>query len=191
MSVIHSRAVPKALPCAHGRWLNVTHTSNVRARQVRVFGNTYSDSSSHREADATRNSVSVAASSVVEVWVEKFDPDRGEDFGWSRVSNARIQREGAAPPRPPLQTFRLRANELVRQHEFAALLDENLIDRAFLFPVLWQGQVTLPEDPGRGTRYRLVIAEYEEYLVDDTTPYNPPVTEKGRRLVFVEHVALD
>src|SRR5688572_21050196 len=25
MSVIHSRAVPKALPCAHGRWLNVTH----------------------------------------------------------------------------------------------------------------------------------------------------------------------
>lgn len=179
------------MPLVPDRWLTVTHTNNVRTRQVRVFGNTYSDSSSHREAVATRNSVSVAASSVVEVWVEKFDPERGEDFGWSRVSNARIQREGAAPPRPPLQTFKLRANELVRQHEFAALLDENLIDRVSLFPALWQGQVTLPEDPGRGTRYRLVIAEYEEYLLDDSTPYDPPVTEKGRRLVFVEHVALD
>ena len=51
--------------------------------------------------------------------------------------------------------------------------------------------MTLPEDPGRGTRYRLVIAEYEEYLVDDSTPYVSPVTEKARRLVFVEHVALD
>jgi hypothetical protein len=34
----------------------------------------------------------------------------------------------------------------------------------------------------------LVIAEYEEYLVDDDQPYDGIPTEKGRRLVFVEHV---
>jgi hypothetical protein len=179
------------MPLIPDRWLSVTQNNDRRTRQVRVFGNTYSDSSSHREANETRNSVSVAPSSVVEVWVERFDPERGEDFGWSRESRARIERQGATSPRPPLGTVRLRANELVRQREFAAILDENLLDRVFITPPLWQGQVTLPEDPGQGTRYRLVIAEFEEYLVDDSTPYDPPVSEKGRRLVFVEHVALD
>ena len=60
---------------------------------MRVFGHTYSDSSGNQEA---RNSLSasfitpagvisvqppdVAVSSVVEVWVEYFDPTLGEDF---------------------------------------------------------------------------------------------------------------
>ena len=176
------------MPLIPDRWLSVLQTNDRRTRQVRVFGNTYSDSSSHREAP---RSLAVAPSSVVEVWVERFDPDRGEDFGWSRESRARIQRDGPFPPRPPLGTVRLRATELVRQREFAAILEENLLERVFITPVLWQGQVTLPEDPGQGARYRLVIAEFEEYLVDDSTPYEPPVSEKGRRLVFVEHVALD
>jgi hypothetical protein len=50
--------------------------------------------------------------------------------------------------------------------------------------------VALPSPPSPGTRYRLVIAEYEEYLVDDTMPYDRIPTKKDRRLVFVEHVEL-
>jgi hypothetical protein len=53
---------------------------------------------------------------------------------------------------------------------------------------LWEGTVTLP--PNAQDRYRLVVAEYEEYLIDDATPYNPTPSAKGRRLVFVEHVPL-
>jgi hypothetical protein len=88
---------------------------------------------------------------------------------------------------------RSRAQNLLRHREYAALLDENLIDRVFIMPTLWQGHVTLPTAADRGTRYRLVIAEYEEYLVDDRDPYDPesPMREKGGRLVFVEHVPLD
>lgn len=48
----------------------------------------------------------------------------------------------------------------------------------------------LPQAPSPETRFRLVIAEYEEYLVDDERPYDPLVTKKDRRLVFVEHVEL-
>jgi len=50
--------------------------------------------------------------------------------------------------------------------------------------------VTLPEPPSGGRRYRLVIAEYEEYLVDGLFPYGRVPTAKDRRLVFVEHVEL-
>jgi hypothetical protein len=87
--------------------------------------------------------------------------------------------------------MKLRATELLRQREFAALLEENIIDRVFVAPVLWEGQITLPESADASARYRLVIAEYEEYLVDDEHSYDPPVTQKDRRLVFVEHVLLD
>jgi hypothetical protein len=46
----------------------------------------------------------------------------------------------------------------------------------------------LPDSAER--RHRLVIAEYEEYLVDDDHPYDKTPSSKGRRLVFVEHVEL-
>jgi hypothetical protein len=39
-------------------------------------------------------------------------------------------------------------------------------------------------------RYRLVIVEYEKYLVDDSRLYDPVPTKKDRRVVFVEHVEL-
>jgi len=39
-------------------------------------------------------------------------------------------------------------------------------------------------------RHRLVIAEYEEYLIDDNRPYDRTPTRKARRLVFVDHVEL-
>jgi hypothetical protein len=68
-------------------------------------------------------------------------------------------------------------------------MDERLIGQILVTPTLWQGTVTLPQT--RGTkRFRLVIAEYEEYLVDDAMPYDRIPTKKDRRLVFVEHVEL-
>lgn len=48
--------------------------------------------------------------------------------------------------------------------------------------------MTLPSFDG--ARHRLVIAEFEEYLVDDDRPYDRTPTQKKRRLVFVEHVEL-
>ena len=179
------------MPLVPDRWLNVSHTSDPRTRRVRVFGNTYSDSSSHVEAAQSPGSTSVAASSIVNVWVERFDPKLGEDFGWQRESRAIVTRDGTkVSPGPITAKTKTRAKNLLQHHEFEAILDENLIDRIFITPPLWQGSVILPE-ADRSTRYRLAIAEYEEYLVDDATPYDARVTRKDRRLVFIEHVALD
>ena len=66
-----------------------------------------------------------------------------------------------------------------------------LVGHVLVTPTLWQGTVTLPPAPVDAPRYRLVIAEYEEYLVDDATPYDPIPTKKDRRLVFIEYVELD
>ena len=59
-----------------------------------------------------------------------------------------------------------------------------------LWPTLWQGTVTLPANQPAGARYRLIVAEYEEYLVDDPSPYSPTPSAKKRRLVFVDDVEL-
>jgi hypothetical protein len=67
------------------------------------------------------------------------------------------------------------------------LTQSNISDRLSLWSTLWEGDVALPDD---GSRYRLVVAEYEEYLVDDTRPYDTTPTKKGRRIVFVENVEL-
>ena len=196
------------MPLVPDRWLNVTHTNDPRTRQVRVFGHTYSDSSSHEEAQHSPGPVpvseqppDVAASSVVEVWVERFDPALGEDFGWKRERDAIVQKGVTMPPWQPthvrkaaITRQRVRAKELYREREFAALIDERLIDKIFVTPTLWDGSVTLPEAPAQGTRYRLAIAEYEEYLVDNPgdpeKAYDLFLKTKGRRLVFIEHVEL-
>ena len=57
--------------------------------------------------------------------------------------------------------------------------------------VLWSGQVTVPEITNGLGPCRLVVAEYEEYIVDDDMPYQPPPKRKDRRMVFVEHHVLD
>ncbi|MDD5718845.1 MAG: hypothetical protein PHQ53_04080 [Candidatus Krumholzibacteria bacterium] len=199
------------MPLVPDRWLNVTQTHDPRTRQVNVFGHTFTDSSSHREAvnapaeslrlpDGTildLHAPNVAPSSVVEVWVERFDPALGEDFGWRREPDAIVQHAGAQPrPRPLSATTstpnraRVRATDLLRHREFQALIDEGLIDHIFVTPTLWEGTVTLPQAPGGTARYRLAIAEYEEYLVDDAMPYDRIPTKKDRRLVFIEHVEL-
>ena len=59
-----------------------------------------------------------------------------------------------------------------------------------IWPQMWQWTVTLPPTRSGGARYRLVVAEYEEYLADDLTPYNAVASAKGRRMVFVDHVEL-
>lgn len=199
------------MPLVPDRWLNVTQTRDPRTRQVGVFGHTYSDSSSHIEArDAPAESLrlpngtildlhapQVAPSSVVEVWVERLDPALGQDFGWRRESDAIVRQDPAktpaassARPKATLATPRVRALDLLAHREFEALVDEDLIGHLFVTPTLWEGSVTLPKAPGGPILYRLAIAEYEEYLVDDAFPYDPIPTKKDRRLVFIEYVEL-
>lgn len=193
------------MPLVPDRWLNVTQTREPRTKHVRVFGFTFTDSSSHQEA---KNSpaktpalaaANVASSSVIEIWAERFDPAWGEDFGWRREPDAFVQRgvrllESDDVPVVGNKVTRAkqlaRAQLLLQEREFSALIDEKLIDKVFITPTLWDGSVTLPEAPGGKTRYRLVIGEYEEYLVDDDAPYDTHPTRKDRRLVFVEYVEL-
>jgi hypothetical protein len=80
--------------------------------------------------------------------------------------------------------------ELRRRRDFELLLQEDLADRLYFVRSLWRGEVTLPRAPGAYVRYRLVVAEYEEYLVDDDRPYNLVPGAKGCRLVFVGLVEL-
>jgi len=67
------------------------------------------------------------------------------------------------------------------------------VQRPLLDPTsltLWDGTVRLPVEPSDEARFRLVVAECEEYLVDGENPFDRTPTTKGRRLVFVEHVEL-
>jgi hypothetical protein len=190
------------------RWLNVTQTGDPRTRRVTVSGPRFTDSSSSLEArkapsttvkinnkTIVRTPADVAQTSVVEVWVEKLNSARGEDFGWERLTDAVVQRDEKVL-RPVkiseavLAQKKARIAELELKRDFASILREDLVRPDFIQPVLWKGTVTLPSAPAPGESYRLVIAEYEEYLVDDASPYDATPTQKGRRLVFLEHVAL-
>ncbi len=152
----------------------------------------------------------VSPTSVVEVWLERLNPALGEDFGWERVAegtptpppkrsgskSAAAKAKAAADTEADAGSSFVLAPELARAHhlyqerDFDRLVNERLVGAVFAYTALWDGTVTLPADPSGGTRYRLVIAEYEEYLVDDDRPYDRVPTAKGRRLVFVEHVEL-
>jgi hypothetical protein len=176
------------MPLVPERWLSVSAGSDPKKRQVSVFGSTYSASSGH-----VLENQSVAKTSIVEVWAERFDPALGEDFGWKRESDAVITPEVGfkqIAAKAPTATRLARAKKLLPQRNYAALLKEGLIGKVFITPTLWKGSVTLPQTPGGSTRYRLVIAEFEEYLVDDADPYDPPFTKKDQWLVFIEHVEL-
>ena len=69
------------------------------------------------------------------------------------------------------------------------VVNEGLVDIALSIAPIWEGDVVLPAFTP-GARYRLVIVEYEEYLADDSRPYDPVPTKKDRRVVFVEHIEL-
>jgi hypothetical protein len=199
------------------RWLNVTPAESGGTVRVAVFGARPDESSAHHEAERsvaisvinvltgtveTREPVDTARSTVVEVWVEELDPRWGEDFGWRRSSSAVIlqgvPRPEAGPPelvqlesvfgRSILAAERLDPAAPTSPAERARLTPAQVGNFISLWQTLWDGDVTLPV--GSGARQRLVIAEYEEYLVDDAHPYDKTPTRKGRRLVFVEHVEL-
>jgi hypothetical protein len=201
------------MPLVPDRWLNVTQTVEPRTRRVSVFGTTYSDSSAHQEAkNAPAKSVqlpggkftsvqapTVSPSSVVEVWVERFYPAWGEDFGWLREPDAIVQQGVQVPSlvtsakssKAVMSAQRIRARQFDLERDFTSLVDEGLLGEILGPSTLWDGSVTLPSKPVENARYRLAIAEYEEYLVDDATPYDPTPTKKDRRLVFIEYVELD
>ena len=196
------------------RWLNVTPASDTRSARVALFGVGYDESSGHREASKAPSSVridpatgliemvapaSVAGRTVVEVSLERFDPRRGEDFGWQRVDNALVTQRLPQAATQSLAAVTLQslfgsaaaaidhAKATTPVSRETQLTQSHITDRLSLWNTLWEGDVGLPDD---GSRYRLVVAEYEEYLVDDTRPYDTTPTQKGRRIVFIEHVEL-
>jgi hypothetical protein len=176
------------MPLAADRWLNVMHTDNARSRHITVFGNRYHDSSGHVEAKHVSNI------SVIDVWVERLNEYAGDDFGWEQVIEADIQQMRKGKKMSSAKSItreQVHAGELVATRQFDHLVRENLVGSVFVISEsLWDGNITLPMQPGEGIRYRLVIAEYEEYLVDGQgRPYDK-VPKKDRRLVFVEHIEL-
>lgn len=177
---------------APDRWLQVNRLNDPLARRVVVHGHTFSDASGRTEA--TEHSSAVSSKSVVEVWVERLDPARGEDFGWLRVGNATVVEDGTGTRRATLSFVTAdrigRVVQLQAQRNYVTLAREKLADAVFLVQPLWSGTVTLPTNTDLSQRHRLVVAEYEEYLVDPDNIWEPLAT-KGRRLVFVEHVELD
>jgi hypothetical protein len=198
------------------RWLNITPTEDPARRRVAVFGVRPSESSGHHEAERAPSMsliglsghveslkpAAIAESTVVEVWVEELDDRLGEDFGWFRIAgatpsggqpkSASAERLGEAVDvvggiEQSVLRERLRASTLVAEQLFRSIAGTTIL-KLTPWETLWEGDVTMPAPSGR--RRRLVIAEYEEYLVDDKYPYDKVPTAKGSRLVFVEHIEL-
>jgi hypothetical protein len=203
------------------RSLSVAPTRSPHSRRVTVYGDRPRQSAGFAEASVSptlthidigtgnrrdEKPADIAKTTVFEVWVERLTPEQGLDFGWHRVYDAVVApirqraKRGGKVSAPVAATFSVRqqarALELVKARRYTELANEGLV-AAILRTPLWDGTVTLPEVLA-GARYRIVIAEYEEYLTDDLpSPYFPnaaydtPPESKGRRLVFVEHVELD
>lgn len=196
------------MPLTADRWLTVRRTAQSRTRAVTVFGFTYQDSSGHVEG----RSAHVAPTTVFDIWVDELDATLGEDFGWHRLSDAAVTPAGAAASPTAVRRASthaathvvgaspggftpaseiIRAREFRRSGNFDQLVAENLVS-VFLDVTLWDGTVIVPAGTSPDSRLRLVIAEYEEYIVDDDRLYDPDhaPTKKDRRLVFLEHVEL-
>lgn len=196
------------MPLTANRWLNVTHTDDAKIRHVAIYGNHYSDSSGHVEAkDApsmslinpvtheTRTLVpaDVSPMSIFEVWVESFNEQIGEDFGWERVTDSSVRSTSMLERQAgSIKSVheKLRARELLKKRKFDTLIREGLMETVFVAAPLWEGDVTVLTEVESTVRHRLVIAEYEEYIIDDDRPYDEVPEKKGRRLVFIEHVEL-
>jgi hypothetical protein len=195
------------MPLAADRWLNVTQLPEANRRRITVYGGKYTDSSGRLEASAAP-SMSIpspvggrpetliparpSGTPVFEAWIEKLDESLGADFGWQRVPQPTPLIPVPIVIRPPVPTpvHRARARELAAQRDFQSMVVVGPIDPDILVQPIWQGDVTVPVFE-RSKRYRLVIVEYEEYLVDDTRWWDPVPTKKDRRVVFVEHIELN
>ncbi|HEX8159632.1 MAG TPA: hypothetical protein VF526_19800 [Solirubrobacteraceae bacterium] len=198
------------MPLTADRWLTVGPGAKRHERHVSVQGVRYTDSSANYEVERVAAApagdqvkvVDVAKTPVVEVWVEQLDPAKGDDFGWERVVTPVTSKSGAPQPVQVTNPATpsdfvaapqiLRARQLNAERKFSELVTEGLVDKLFAWNTLWEGSVVVP-DAGPGARLRLVVAEYEEYLVDEEDLdryYNAMPEAKGRRLVFIEYVDL-
>lgn len=190
---------------APDRWMSVAQV-DTRRRQVKVFGHTHFESSGHAEAWPRRTQridlktkkrtiqvpADIAKTNVIEVWLEQLAPNFGEDFGWRRVAEGEPALQMAMLTTTQTATTALRmrkdrARKLVQEHDYQRVVSESLLELTTEWPQLWSGSVVLPREPV-GTRFRVVVAEYEEYLADSANAYDGKLEKKGRRLVFVEHV---
>jgi hypothetical protein len=182
------------------RWLSVAHGATADVRNVSVFGWTYTDSSGEVEARQpltlvlNRQRVAISPTSIVEVWVERLDPALGTDFGWKREAGAVVTPTPSGPVAvgggqidPRVAAHR---TELSASRRFAELSQTLQVDAIRIWPRLWNGTVTLPTGRPADARYRLAIAEFEEYITDDATPYDNTLSAKDRRIVFLEYVEL-
>ncbi len=200
---------------APDRWLNVTPTDDGGARRVSVFGVGYDDSSGHVESKGAPSMsvlkpfgggvealtpAPVSPCSVIEIWIERLDERYGEDFGWQRVPSA-VTRQDSEPAATSVSaatitnegvaavtSARRRVRELLATGDVVALARPEIIQAIRIWQTLWDGEIAVPET---SARLRLVVAEFEEYLIDDAAPHDRVATRKDRRLVFVDHIALN
>jgi hypothetical protein len=203
-ALLSSVVLADVMPLAADRWLNI-NTPDPSRRRVTVYGPRYTDSSGRLEG-ASSPSMSIpnpvtgtaetlvpakpSGTPVFQLWVERLNETLGEDFGWERIAGGSVTpTRGLIRRRFVTAAQRTRARQLVKQRQFEQVVSEGLVDAVVTVAPIWQGEIVLPAfEPSR--RYRLVIVEYEEYLVDDTRPYDPVPTKKDRRVVYVEHVEL-
>jgi hypothetical protein len=194
------------------RSLTVRSEREGRIRHVTVYGHGDTQSAGAREV-RPRSEIHpltgevtevppVSPTSLVDVWLERLEPSLGEDFGWQRIA------DGKPAPLPPghgVGIFAalprltpqihpeqaIRANRLLTAGAFDRLQAEGLVESLLQRPPLWDGRVELPPDDAPRGQLRLVIAEYEEYPIDaDGDSHGTTRTGTGRRLVFLEQVAV-
>lgn len=190
------------------RWATVRPGAHPGTYEVSLLGSSYTESAGAWEVRALDPLIGAvtslrparfAAGTVAEVWLERLNPGLGEDFGWQRIAQGIPTSPAAVDARlPHLQEqkrsiskfdnlrFKVQRNApFSSQVSNSTLLNPELIERWFKPKPLWEGSV---HSPGDSSRYRIVIAEYEEYPVDGEMPYEVIPTNIGRRLVFVEHI---
>lgn len=192
------------------RWATVRRGARPGIHEVSLFGSSYTESAGAREvrelhplvgAVSSLQPARFAETTVAEVWLERLNPALGEDFGWQRIAEGtptaplvidpqfpRLQAQKIAISKFDNLRFKVQRNApFSSQLIHANLLNPSLIERWFKPKPLWEGSINSPED---NNRYRIVIAEYEEYPVDGAMPHDIIPTTIGRRLVFVEHIEL-
>jgi hypothetical protein len=187
---------------ANDRHLSLSHTAKSQQYSLHLMGNSYSNNSGFEESPNLSQPLpggqtklpDIRSSTVVKVWVEKLNPALGEDLGWQPDDSAQVSENGRSigsvkrVASKITATDRKLAKQLLKQRDFQALQSQDLLQSAFAAPTLWKGTVQLTHKDSM--KRRLVIAEYEQYLVDDANPYDGFASKRGERLVFVEHINL-
>jgi hypothetical protein len=151
------------VPLIADRWLNLTRQADGSLELV-VVGNVFSESSGHQEAAAAP-----AYSTYNRLTGQTHDYEPAD-----------------VSPTTVIEVW-VEALDPTKGEDFGWGRVEAQVTGSN-GPSLWQGTVTPPT--GLGAGLRLVVAEYEEYLIDDEAPYDRVPEKKERRLVYVEHVEL-